>query len=163
MVGRGHRLLGGPVGRARHIVFVAVTGRLVIVMMAVMMVPGRVAGRRGVVQLRVQLERGRYRGRMIAGSVVTAGPLIVVTVRPVTDGHHVVRGPAGTGGRVRRRRIGGPGTRRCGRVQVRRRRVHQRTVSGGLLLLVAATGGTGEPDRPIELSVTVRRRQQLLF
>lgn len=79
MIGRGHRLLGGPLGRTRHIMFVTVTG-LVIVMMVVMMVPGHVAGRRGVVQLRVQLQRGRYHGRVIAATVVTAGHLIVVTV-----------------------------------------------------------------------------------
>jgi len=92
MIGRGHRLLRGSLGRA-HQVFVTVTGLMV--MMVMMVVSGHVTGRGRVVQLRVQLQRRRYHGRMMA--VVTAARLFVTVRRLMTDGHHVVRGPAGSG------------------------------------------------------------------
>lgn len=95
MVGRSHHLLGGPLGRAYQM-FVTVA-RLMIMVMVVMM-PRHVAGRRGVVQLRVQLQGRGYHGRMTATVVTaTAAGLVVTAVRLTADGHHVVRGVAGPG------------------------------------------------------------------
>lgn len=156
MVGRGHHLLGGPLGRAYQM-FVAVARLMVMVM--VVMVPGHVAGRRSVVQLRVQLQGRGYHGRVTA-TVVTAARLVVTAAAVrLTDGHHVVRGIAGPGGRVGRGRVGGSRARRRGRVQVRRRGSHHLVVTGGLLLVTAVRRETG----PVVLLVAVRRGQQLLF
>lgn len=171
MVSRGHGLLGRPLGGAGHLQMIVVSATAaasavagLVVVMVMVMVSGHVAGRGRVVQLRVELQRRRYLhtgGRVTAATVVTATTLqLVVTVR-VVDGHHVVRGPAGPGRRVGRRRVGRPGSRRRRRVQIGRRRwLHRlQVVNGRLLLLVA-------PDRrksgPVVLLVTVcrRRRQQ---
>jgi len=96
----------------------------------------------------------------VTAAVVTSAAQLIVTVR-VADGHHVVSGTAGPGRRVGRRRVGRPGTRRSGRVQVRHRRGHRLVVNYRLLLLV--TPDRREPG-PVVLLVTVgrRRRQQQL-
>lgn len=118
MVGRGHRLLGWSLDRGHQVPVVpVVVGLLMVVVQLVMvvMVSGRVAGRGSVVQLGVQLQRSRYHGRLTSAAVVTTSVLVVTAVRLTADGHHVVRRP---GGRVRRRRVRGPGPGRRGRVQV---------------------------------------------
>jgi len=136
-----------------------------VVVMVVVVVSGHVAGRGRVVQLRVELQRRRYlHACRVTATVVTAAAQLVVTVH-VTDGHHVVRGPAGPVRRVGRRRVGRPRTRRRGRVQVRRRRRHRLVVDGRLLLLLIVAPDRREPS-PVVLLVTVgrgRRQQQLVL
>jgi len=118
VVSRGHGLLGRPLGGAGDLQMIVVYAAAsvvagLVVVMVMVMVSGRVSGRGRVVQLRVELQRRRYLhtcGRVTA-AVVTAAAQLVVTVR-VADGHHVVRGPAGLGRRVGRRRVGRPGSRR---------------------------------------------------
>jgi len=105
VVGRGHGLLGRPLGGAGDLQMIVVTATatvvagLVVMVMMVMVPGGHVAGRGRVVQLRVELQRRRYlhaggRVTATAATVVTAAAQLVVTVR-VSDGHHVVRGPDG--------------------------------------------------------------------
>lgn len=164
MVGGGHRLLGGPLGRDGQ-VLVAVVGLMV--MMVVMVVSGHVTGRGSVVQLRVKLQRRRNHGRVTAtaadtAAMVNAARLVVDAVVLAADGHHVVRGATGSGRRVRCRRVGGPGPGRRRRMMVRRRRHRRLFGADGLLLLIT-------PDRRkhvaavLLLLVTVCRRQQLLL